>query len=114
MRLVPPGDDDARLYGWPRPGAVIDSLPGLVPLLAFAAGRARDENLRAVAIAHTRSLVAMCVRADGSVVQSASFDEMGFLGHRVSINGSGPHSTWAGMGDARAGSGRPSVEQRVC
>jgi unsaturated chondroitin disaccharide hydrolase len=94
-RLLPPGAQDARLYGWPRPGACIDGLPGAVPLLALAAARTGDHRLRDVALAHARGHLALCVRADGSVAQSATYDTTGRLSGQASIEGSSPDSTWA-------------------
>lgn len=63
--LLPPGQEDAGLYRWPRPGACIDGMPGTVPLLAFAAARTGEDRLRGIALAHARGLSAFCVRADG-------------------------------------------------
>jgi unsaturated chondroitin disaccharide hydrolase len=94
-RLLPPGTQDARLYGWPRPGACIDGLPGAVPLLAFAAARTGDGRLRDIALAHARGHLAMCVRADGSAAQSATYDDAGRLCGQATIDGSSPGSTWA-------------------
>ena len=93
--LLPPGAQDARLYGWPRPGACIDGLPGTVPLLAFAAARTGDDRLRDIALAHARGHLALCVRADGSVAQSATYDHQGRLSGQASIEGSSRDSTWA-------------------
>jgi unsaturated chondroitin disaccharide hydrolase len=94
-RLLPPGAQDARLYGWPRPGACIDGLPGAVPLLAFAAARTGDDRLRDIALAHARGHLALCMRADGSVAQSATYDHQGRLSGQASIEGSSRDSTWA-------------------
>ena len=94
-RLLPPGAQDAELYGWPRPGACIDGLPGTVPLLAFAAARTGDGRLRDIALAHARGHLALCVRADGSVAQSATYDDQGRLSGQASIEGSSRDSTWA-------------------
>jgi unsaturated chondroitin disaccharide hydrolase len=78
-RLLPPGAQDAELYDWPRPGACIDGVPGVVPLLAFAAAQTGDHALRDIALAHARGHLALCVRADGSVAQSATYDTKGRL-----------------------------------
>jgi unsaturated chondroitin disaccharide hydrolase len=93
--LLPPGEQDARLYGWPRPGACIDGLPGAVPLLAFAAARTGEARLRDIALAHPRGHLALCVRADGSVAQSATYDHQGQLTGQATIEGSSRDSTWA-------------------
>ena len=93
--LLPPGEEDARSYDWPRPGASIDGLPGTVPLLDYAAGRAADPALRALAADHTRAMARLCVRDDGSVAQTATYDAAGHLKRRVAVNGSSPDSTWS-------------------
>jgi unsaturated chondroitin disaccharide hydrolase len=93
--LLPPGEEDAGLYGWPRPGARIDGMPGTVPFLAFAAARTGEDRLRGIALAHARRLSAFCVRADGSVAQSATYDGQGRLAGQATIEGSFRDSTWA-------------------
>lgn len=93
--LLSPGDEDVSLYDWPRPGACIDGLPGTVRLLAFASERTGDPTFRTIALAHARGHHKMCVRADGSVAQSATYDDTGELSGQNSINGSSPRSTWA-------------------
>lgn len=107
-RLLPPGAQDARLYRWPRPGACIDGLPGAVPLLAFAAARTGDGRLRDIALAHARGHLALCLRADGSAAQSATYDHHGRLRGQACIEGSSRDSTraraqaWAMLGLAQA------------
>jgi unsaturated chondroitin disaccharide hydrolase len=93
--VLPPGAEDAELYRWPRPGAIIDGLPGTVPLLAFAAAATGEDRLRGIALAHARGLAAFCVRADGSVAQSATYDGQGRLAGQATIEGSSRDSTWA-------------------
>jgi unsaturated chondroitin disaccharide hydrolase len=86
--VLPPEEEDVTEYDWPRPGACVDSLPGTVPLLVAA-------SRESVAEAHARNLVRLCVRPDGSVAQSATYDHRGALVERRSINGSSPTSTWS-------------------
>ena len=93
--VLPPGEEDADSYRWPRPGACIDAMPGTVPLLAFAAAATGEDRLRSTALAHARGLAAFCVRADGSVAQSATYDSRGRLAGRATIEGSSRDSTWA-------------------
>lgn len=93
--MLPPGDEDASSYDWPRPGACIDGLPGTVPLLTFAADRTQDSAMRLIAEGHARGLAALCIRPDGSVSQTATYDHSGQLQSQTAINGSSPQSTWA-------------------
>jgi unsaturated chondroitin disaccharide hydrolase len=53
--VLPPGAEDAGLYGWPRPGAIIEAMPGTVPLLAFAAAATDEDRLRSIALARARA-----------------------------------------------------------
>ncbi|MGA8459876.1 MAG: hypothetical protein WB800_31055 [Streptosporangiaceae bacterium] len=66
-----------------------------MPLLAFAAARTGDDRLRDIALAHARGHLALCMRADGSVAQSATYDHQGRLSGQASIEGSSRDSTWA-------------------
>ena len=93
--LIPPGTEDANQYGWPATGAVIDGLPGTTSLLVRAADRTGDTRLREQAASNIRVLHALCVRPDGSVAQSATYDEAGALVEQTAIEGSSRHSTWA-------------------
>ncbi|MFF4196982.1 hypothetical protein [Nonomuraea sp. NPDC001831] len=83
--LLPPQEEDVVKYGWPRPGACVDGLPGTVPLLAFACERTGARELLVMAESHARTGYAMCVREDGSVAQTSA----------GAVNGSSPTSTWA-------------------
>ncbi len=94
-QLLPPGDEDASEYHWPRPGACIDGLPGTIPLLAFASRQIQDPVLRSMALAHARGHHAMCVREDGSVAQSATYDQDGNVTSQTTIDGSSKDSTWS-------------------
>jgi unsaturated chondroitin disaccharide hydrolase len=93
--LLPPGEEDAIEYDWPRPGACIDGLPGTTALLGFAAKQTHDDALLSVAESHARGHIALCVRDDGSVAQSATYDASGQMASQRAINGSSQDSTWA-------------------
>jgi unsaturated chondroitin disaccharide hydrolase len=93
--LLPPGKQDVELYDWPRPGACVDGLPGTVRLLAFASECTGDPSFRARAIAHTRAMIRLCLRADGSFTQTATYDSEGQLTERLSVNGALPDSIWS-------------------
>jgi unsaturated chondroitin disaccharide hydrolase len=64
-------------------------------LLAFAAARTGEDRLRDIALAHARGHLALCMRPDGSVAQSATYDQQGRLCGQASIEGSSRDSTWA-------------------
>lgn len=93
--VLSPGAEDAERYLWPRPGACIDGLPGGVPLLAAAAGRAGRPDWRTMALAHARNTFRLCGRPDGSVAQSATYDAAGQLTGQDTPNGSSPDRTWS-------------------
>ncbi len=63
--------------------------------LAVVAARTGEDRLHSIALAHARGLSAFCVRADGSVVQSATYDRQGQLAGQATIEGSSRDSTWA-------------------
>ena len=60
--VIPPGEEDAEQYEWPRPGACADGLPGTVPLL-YLTGHGE------AAAVHTDGTYRFCAREDGSVSQ---------------------------------------------
>jgi unsaturated chondroitin disaccharide hydrolase len=93
--LLPPGAADAELYQWPSPGACADGLPGGVPLLAATAGRAGEPGWRDQALAHAANTIRLCGRPDGSVAQSATYDEHGQLTGQEVPNGVSDRSTWS-------------------
>jgi unsaturated chondroitin disaccharide hydrolase len=94
--LLPPGEEDAALYGWPSPGACVDGMPGAGCLLAFASRQTGDPRLRDLAVSHARETYRMCARTDGSVAQCATYDAAGRRTALSSPNGSSPKtSTWS-------------------
>jgi unsaturated chondroitin disaccharide hydrolase len=103
----------------------IDGMPGGAPLLYWAADITGDDSLREKARSHVARLVELLVRADGSVVQSATFDPAdGSLVKTYTHKGVRDDSTWAraqawGMlGLAQAAQREPAVfaadATRVC
>ena len=75
--------------------ASIDTVQG-VALLVWAAQAAAEPAWKHLAVAHARRHVEFCVRADGSVGQSASFDPAtGALTRRYTHKGLTNESTWA-------------------
>ena len=93
--VLSPGREDAALYGWPSPGACVDGLPGAVPLLAMAAEHTGDPALREMAVRYGRGIYELCVRANGSVAQAATYDDAGRLTGQGSPDGSSAYDTWA-------------------
>ncbi len=73
----------------------VDALGMIVALFTFAADETGDERLREMARRHALKHIEWCVRPDGSVCQSASFDvETGELTRRYTHKGYSPESTW--------------------
>jgi unsaturated chondroitin disaccharide hydrolase len=94
-RLIPLGEQAEESTDVGRGEANIDGVPGGTPLLVWAAREAGDPRLADLAAEHARRHIELCVRADGSVVQSASFDPAtGELGRRYTHKGAHEDSTW--------------------
>ncbi|MBI1845983.1 MAG: glycoside hydrolase family 88 protein [Candidatus Rokubacteria bacterium] len=75
--------------------ASIDTVQGAA-LLVWAAANGGDSAWRDMAISHARRHVELCVRDDGSICQSASFDSTtGAMTRRYTHKGIRPDSTWA-------------------
>ena len=73
----------------------VDGLGMIVALFTFAASETGDSRLREMAHRHALKHLEWCVRPDGSVCQSASFDvETGELTRRYTHKGYSPESTW--------------------
>ncbi|OLC15996.1 MAG: hypothetical protein AUH29_06370 [Candidatus Rokubacteria bacterium 13_1_40CM_69_27] len=75
--------------------ANVDTVQGAA-LLVWAAGEANEPRWRAMALSHARRHIEFCVREDGSVCQSASFDPAtGRMLRRYTHKGIRDDSTWA-------------------
>ncbi len=75
--------------------ASVDTVQG-VALLVWAAQAAHEPAWRDLAIYHARRHIEFCIREDGSVCQSASFDpQTGVLRKRYTHKGFTNESTWA-------------------
>lgn len=73
----------------------IDGVPGTVLLLDWATRHTGDESFRRVAIEHAAGHRAMCIRPDGGVIQSASFDTAtGAQTRRYTHKGYTDESVW--------------------
>ncbi|MDR6775390.1 glycoside hydrolase family 88 protein [Azospirillum sp. BE72] len=89
-RLIPLGTEAEEAFDVGVNEANIDALPGTIALLLSQGGDAA-----VVARNHLLQHVALCVRDDGSVCQSASFDpETGALLRRYTHKGIHENSTW--------------------
>jgi unsaturated chondroitin disaccharide hydrolase len=93
--LLPPGAADAEQYRWPSPGACADGMPGGVPLLAASAERAGAPGWRELALAHASNTARLCGRPDGSMAQSATYDDRGQPTGQHVPNGVSDRSTWS-------------------
>jgi unsaturated chondroitin disaccharide hydrolase len=75
--------------------ASIDTVPGAA-LLVWAAREAGERGWRRLALGHARRHFEFCIREDGSVCQSASFDPVtGAMRRRYTHKGYRRDSTWA-------------------
>jgi unsaturated chondroitin disaccharide hydrolase len=92
--VLPLGDEAEEASDVGRGESSIDGVQGAA-LLVWAAGETGDRALREIAVTHARRHVDFCVRADGSVCQSASFDrETGRVIRRYTHKGVRDDSTW--------------------
>ncbi len=74
----------------------IDAVGPLCALLAWAGAQSGDERMGAIAREHALTHIEFCLRPDGSVCQSATFDEnTGRLIRRYTHKGFAENSTWA-------------------
>jgi unsaturated chondroitin disaccharide hydrolase len=73
----------------------VDAIGMIVACLTYAANETGDARLRDMARSHALKHIDWCVREDGSVCQSASFDVVtGALTRRYTHKGHSPDSTW--------------------
>jgi unsaturated chondroitin disaccharide hydrolase len=115
--VIPLGSDAEEASDVGRGETSIDGVQGMA-LLHWASREAADPTLSEIATRHALRHIELCVRADGSVCQSASFDPTsGRFLRRYTHKGSAPDSTWAraqawGMlGYAVNAVWRPDVEE---
>lgn len=68
----------------------------IAALLSWAAGETGNPKLREIAVRHAHRHIEFCLRADGSICQSASFDpRTGTMTRRYTHKGVSDDSTWA-------------------
>ena len=93
--LIPLGDDAEEASSTGRGEANIDGVPGGTPLLAWAARETNRPELAEWAATHVRRHLELCMRDDGSVCQSATFNpETGAAIRRYTHKGVHDDSTW--------------------
>ena len=94
LGLIPLGAEAEEAHTVGAGEANIDGLAA-VPLLLFATGKTGDDSLRDRALRHTLRSAALCVRDDGSVVQSVSLDpDTGEAVRSYTHKGVSDSSTW--------------------
>ncbi len=94
--VIPLGTNAEEAGDVGRGAANIDAVPGTVPLLAWAAEELDCPDMAKIANNHAERHVEYCVRQDGSVCQSAAFDERtGAMLRRYTHKGLHDDSTWA-------------------
>lgn len=95
-RAIPLGIGAEEASDVGRAEANIDGVPGGTPLLIWAARQGGDVRLEEMGVAHAQRHIELCVREDGSVCQSASFDpRTGGVRRRYTHKGVRDDSTWA-------------------
>ncbi len=91
--LIPLGSEAEEASNTGSNEANIDALPGTTALLL---GEGPGSDAYRIGLSHVKQHIALCVRDDGSVCQSASFDpQNGSLTRRYTHKGFHSDSTWA-------------------
>lgn len=91
--LIPLGSEAEEASNTGSNEANIDALPGTTALLL---GYGKNSDAYQIGLSHVRKHISLCVREDGSVCQSASFDpRTGDLTQRYTHKGFHSNSTWA-------------------
>lgn len=94
-RVIPLGADAEEAHTVGDGETNIDGVPGTILLLDWAARVTGDETFRHVALAHAARHVDFCLRDDGGVIQSASFDTVsGDFKRRYTHKGFSDASIW--------------------
>ena len=94
-RCFPLGDAAEEASDVGRGEASVDTVQGAA-LLVWASQAASEPAWRNFAVSHARRHIELCIRADGSVCQSASFDPTtGTMLRRYTHKGFSNESTWA-------------------
>lgn len=95
-RIIPVGANSEETHSMGSDQVTIDGMVGAMPLLAWAAWQLDEPQLREIARQDALRHREFCIRPDGSVCQSASFDPLtGKLLRRYSHKGLSDSSTWS-------------------
>ncbi|MBA8961603.1 unsaturated chondroitin disaccharide hydrolase [Rhodococcus percolatus] len=93
--VIPLGAEAEEAEAVGEGAANIDAVPGTVALLSWASAQTSDPRFLDAAIRHAERHIELCIRADGSVCQSALFDTTnGALLRRYTHKGMNDDSTW--------------------
>ncbi|MGW6330821.1 glucuronyl hydrolase [Nocardia rhamnosiphila] len=93
--IIPLGAEAEEAEAVGEGAANIDAVPGTVALLSWASEQTGDPRFRHAAVRHAQRHIELCIRADGSVCQSALFDTSnGALLDRYTHKGLNADSTW--------------------
>ncbi len=95
-RLIPLGSEAEEVSDVGRDQANLGAVPGGTALLIWAAREIGEGSLEGLGVSHAARHAEMCVRHDGSVCQSASFDvKSGQVLRRYTHKGINSESTWS-------------------
>ena len=93
--LIPTGAEFEEVHSIGATESEVDVVQ-IAALLAWASRESGDARLNDIAISHARRHIDLCLRADGSICQSATFDpQTGALVRRYTHKGVADDSTWA-------------------
>jgi len=93
--VIPLGSEFEEVHSVGMTESEVDVVQ-IAALLAWAGRETGDERLRWIAIRHARRHIEFCLREDGSICQSASFDpDGGRMTRRYTHKGITDESTWA-------------------
>lgn len=93
--VIPLGSEFEEVHSVGMTESEVDVVQ-IAALLAWAARETGDDRLHGIAIRHARRHIEFCLREDGSICQSASFDPAsGRMTRRYTHKGITDQSTWA-------------------
>jgi len=94
-QVIPMGTEFEEVHSVGTTETEVDVVQ-IAALLLWASRQTNDAGLREVALSHARRHIEFCLRPDGSICQSASFDPAtGRMTHTYTHKGISNQSTWA-------------------